>query len=283
MSFRILSCRAPVIMPNGYTVQRFNLDKFGPLVELVEDGEDHPHLETWENTVLFDFEGFNRECKGWQDSTLAKSHELDSRLYHNGFRGEFVAGLWPCGDNGLGFGAARDRAELAAKRHYAPFIQRLVSSGFKVVLVGHSCGGAMVYWIAEFMGKAGMQVSAAIMLNAALRQSEVTPAHVCGAKKWINFHSSEDSALKLMQRSLADEHGSILKGLWAWLSFKNVRDEKIVGMHGLPVSGIPAEIDIKNIDLTQEIHSAHGAAHTLPKRTSDLAIMRQIVLALDGI
>lgn len=269
-----LSCRASRIMPDGYTTSRWDLDKFGDLVELTEDGPVPPRLSLWPKNLLFDFEGFNREQKGWRDSTMDQSHNLESRLRQHNLSAEFVACLWPCGDSALSFGKARDRAEHAAKRFYAPMIYGLVTSGYQVSLVGHSCGGAMVYWIAEYLANSGAQCNAAILMNAAIRQSEVKPEAKEGAKRWLNLYSEKDSALWAMQRSLVDEHGGFWKGVGAWITGKNQRNELLVGKNGLPWESVI------NDDLTDVIHAAHSDAFCLPRRGAEMATMEKVVKLL---
>lgn len=270
-----LSCRGPIVLPDGYTVAYLDADLFGTdLMMCMEwDKWESARLPAVARHYLFLFAGYNQAPQGWYDpaSDGARSIALWVRDYDIPY--QVVNCLWP----GLGetfvqkvqFHWARENAQESAKR-YAPLIDKLLEGGATVSFMGHSCGCWLIHELIQCL-QHHEAIKAVILMEAAMRQSEFKTVILSDHPHvfWLNFHSSRDSALRQMQLDFVDEAGNWWVAIRRLFHFENQANEPIVGMHGIP-SILP---NVTNVELTTTIRQRHSDGRHVPQVWQKIAAL----------
>lgn len=233
--FTILSCRGTQTMPDG-TSAYLNVDTFGQSIQ--------PSVVLPRGSWALVFAGFNNPVNGWEDSATKSAAAMSVNIPTD----HVAACLWPGRGASLlqhvELSSARVNAIQAAKM-YQPLVEGLLARGDKVYLFGHSCGCWLSYNLLSLLSR---PVDGVVHMEAAIRVCEVdVKVYAEKTKKFLNFHSLQDSALRAMRADFVDQH-----------RFDKTFDPtaRIVGMDGIACA--------QNVDLTNIIKTRHSDGIAYP-------------------
>jgi hypothetical protein len=251
-------------MPDGNNFRYLDPDRFSDKLCHVDPGL---LTDEWPQRSILIFHGINSSVKGWHDEATTVAESMAEKMREVGITWTPILCLWPglSGTDAIQFHRARQNAVRAARQFYAPFVRNLLARGKEVAFLGHSAGCWLTWQIIRALWVPLVNrrcVSAVVWMNAAIRASEMDPRNDLmlhseppPVLRWLNFHSHEDSALRLMQLDPIDEAGGWKRWAKDLLRLKrHPTSERIVGMHGLDLPGV------ENVDLTEIIHERHSDA-----------------------